>query len=188
MIETSKEELLKICRNAEELIDEAKILLQHRKVKRAFLLALTSFEEAEKVKLLLTNNSEFRISSSHNTKLRSLDEGLQHMFNAVAQLIEDETILKVIVDSEDFKKLPFDSNETTLVAKNALKKIQQELTQSAKETKMMYYRNASLYYDPKLKLKIESASQYSAVEAMTVGLINSNESRIKELLVIVNRL
>lgn len=154
--------LLSILRNAEELIDEAEILFQHRKLKRSVFLLLTSYEEIEKARALFNDPATTDIFK-HDFKFKVINGE----FRKVAEKLSDpdfkEMITSATVESlkQGHPEVSLEEIETrTRRATDALAVL---LYNKFMEMDMKHMRGSCLYVDKNQKLKYETPSDMDSL-------------------------
>jgi len=147
-----QEWLLRVKNNAENLLEESKILFNHRRYKRSLFLLLTSLEEVEKIKMKTPGSKS---SFSHKIKFLKLSKSVSTIGKSIVDNIP-KVSQKLI---GDFKTLDESSKE--LISSEISKFISGIVNEVCGSFDWNKFRNECLYEEKNPTREIESQTEES---------------------------
>lgn len=150
-----------IISNSEGLMEEATILFENKRYKRAFFLSYTSLEEIEKLKIHLEKGISFENLTKHNAKGKIA----QQLYTDIRDSIDVQASI------DKFKLGPIDTRRKPKAIKSVLEKIQSKAEVSIAELVKKYPELESKAKNP-LKLARIEELRSELIELMNVGNIS----------------
>ncbi|WP_373997931.1 AbiV family abortive infection protein [Bdellovibrio bacteriovorus] len=159
--------LKEILKNAKELMDESHILLSHRKLKRAYFLILTAFEETVKVDMLLKDPNTKKIYS-HPHKY----EELEAVFAKLVSYLGDDLVTKLGQEL----KISHDKRKMTII-----EKVFEIIRSEFSKIKFMNVRNATLYVDKNAKINFDKQADMVRLEKSLLNFQAFVQKKLDEM-------